>query len=51
MTIFHAGWRPHALLTPQQAGEADRLTISGDIREDCANREGWPRRRGIVAHP
>jgi NAD(P)H-hydrate epimerase len=31
MTISKAGWRRHALLTPQQMGEADRLTIAGGI--------------------
>jgi hydroxyethylthiazole kinase-like uncharacterized protein yjeF len=31
MTISQAGWRRHALLTPQQMGEADRLTIAGGI--------------------
>src|SRR5215470_4313652 len=31
MTISQAGWRRHALLTPQQMGEADRLTIAAGI--------------------
>jgi hydroxyethylthiazole kinase-like uncharacterized protein yjeF len=31
MTISQAGWRRHALLTPQQMGEADRLTIASGI--------------------
>jgi len=31
MTISQAGWRRHALLTPQQMGEADRLTIAGGV--------------------
>jgi NAD(P)H-hydrate epimerase len=31
MTISQAGWRRHALLTPLQMGEADRLTIDGGI--------------------
>jgi hydroxyethylthiazole kinase-like uncharacterized protein yjeF len=31
MTISQAGWRRHALLTPEQMGEADRLTIAGGV--------------------
>jgi hydroxyethylthiazole kinase-like uncharacterized protein yjeF len=31
MTISPEGWRCHALLTPQQMSEADRLTIAGGI--------------------
>jgi ADP-dependent NAD(P)H-hydrate dehydratase / NAD(P)H-hydrate epimerase len=31
MTISPAGWRRHALLTPQQMAEADRLTIARGI--------------------
>jgi hydroxyethylthiazole kinase-like uncharacterized protein yjeF len=31
MTISRAGWRRHALLTPLQMGEADRLTIAGGV--------------------
>ncbi|MBV9521223.1 MAG: NAD(P)H-hydrate epimerase, partial [Alphaproteobacteria bacterium] len=31
MTVFFDGWRRHALLTPQQMSEADRLTMDGGI--------------------
>jgi NAD(P)H-hydrate epimerase len=31
MTISEAGWQRHALLKPQQMGEADRLTIAGGV--------------------
>src|SRR6516164_8179969 len=31
MTISAAGWHRHALLSPQQMAEADRLTIAGGV--------------------
>jgi hydroxyethylthiazole kinase-like uncharacterized protein yjeF len=31
MTVSSSGWMRHALLTPQQMGEADRLTIAGGV--------------------
>ena len=31
MTTSPEGWRKHALLTPAQMGEADRLTIAGVV--------------------
>jgi hydroxyethylthiazole kinase-like uncharacterized protein yjeF len=59
MTVGSEGWRRKALLTPQQMGEADRLTIEGgipgiDLMEkaglavaDAVSRR-WPKRKLAV---
>jgi len=63
MTISQAGWRRHALLTPRQMGEADRLTIAGGISgivlmekaglgvADAVSRRGPPRPLVVLCGP
>ena len=63
MTISQADWRHHALLTPQQMGEADGQTIAGGIAgialmekaglgvADTVSRRGAPRPLIVLCGP
>jgi hydroxyethylthiazole kinase-like uncharacterized protein yjeF len=63
MTISSANWRKHALLTPTQMAEADRLTIAGGVPgielmenagrrvADAVSRRGAPRALSVLCGP